>query len=117
GEMSLTAHDVFDLEQSIPRLIKRINFILHPTAQAADFIQLLRDTIEDEYGSTRVNISFLVEGQIVEAQTAQSLTFTINGANYKKLRRHPAIAGFRIEVVPTTTIADRRPWQKRQKVG
>lgn len=117
GEMSLTAHDVFDLEQSIPRLVKRINFILHPIPKASEFIQLLRETIEDEYGSTRVNVSFLVDGQIVEAQTAQSLTFTINSANYKKLRRHPAIAGFRIEVVPVAPVDDRRPWQKRQKVG
>ena len=30
GEMSLTAHEVYDLEKSIPRIIERINFILQP---------------------------------------------------------------------------------------
>ena len=30
GEMSLAAHNIFDLEISIPKLISRINFILHP---------------------------------------------------------------------------------------
>jgi hypothetical protein len=76
-------------------LISRINFILHPNDEAAEFIELLRETIDDEYGETCVNISFLVEEQIIETQTAQSLTFTITQTNFKKLRRHPALAGVR----------------------
>ncbi len=114
GEMSLAAHEVFDLETSIPRIIQRINFILHPNGKAANFIEMLRETIDDEYGATRVNLSFLVNGQIVETQTAQSLTFTITSTNYKELRRHPALAGVRIQSVPVATIDDRPPWQKRQ---
>jgi len=117
GEMSLAAHEVYELESSIPKLIPRINFILHPNQQAARFIELLRETIEHEYGSTQVNISFLVDNQIIEAETAQSLTFTINSSNYKKLRRHPALAGVRIESVATPVIDDRRPWQKFSKAG
>jgi DNA polymerase-3 subunit alpha len=117
GEMSLAAHEVFDLELSIPKIIQRINFILHPNEKAADFIEMLRDTIDDEYGATRVNVSFLVNEQIVETQTAQSLTFTITSTNYKQLRRHPALAGVRIQSVAVTPIDDRRPWQKRQQRG
>jgi DNA polymerase-3 subunit alpha len=115
GEMSLAAHNIFDLETSIPKLIQRINFILYPNEKAIDFIKLLRDTIDDQYGETRVNISFLVEGQILEAQTAQSLTFTISGTNFKSLRRHPALAGVRIEAVELKAIDDRKPWEKRGK--
>lgn len=115
GEMSLAAHNIFDLETSIPKLIQRINFILYPNEKAIDFINLLRDTIDDQYGETRVNISFLVEEQILEAQTAQSLTFTITGTNFKALRRHPALAGVRIEAVDLKPIDDRKPWEKRGK--
>lgn len=115
GEMSLAAHEVFDLESSIPKIIQRINFILHANEKAADFIEMLRNMIDDEYGATRVNISFLVNGQIVETQTAQSLTFTITSTNYKQLRRHSALAGVRIQSVPVSPIDDRPPWQKRQK--
>ena len=115
GEMSLAAHEVFDLESSIPKIIQRINFILHANEKASDFIEMLRNMIDDEYGATRVNISFLVNGQIVETQTAQSLTFTITSTNYKQLRRHPALAGVRIQSVPVSPIDDRPPWQKRQK--
>jgi DNA polymerase-3 subunit alpha len=117
GEMSLAAHNIFDLEISIPRLISRINFILQPNSKAEEFIELLRETIDDQYGETCVNISFLVEEQIVEAQTAQSLTFTITQTNFKKLRRHPGLAGVRIEAVGLKPVNDRRPWKKRQRSG
>jgi DNA polymerase-3 subunit alpha len=117
GDMSLAAHHIFDLEISIPKLISRINFILHPNDKAAEFIELLRETIDDEYGETCVNISFLVEEQIIETQTAQSLTFTITQTNFKKLRRHPALAGVRIEAVDLKPVNDRRPWGKRQHSG
>jgi DNA polymerase-3 subunit alpha len=115
GEMSLAAHNVYDLETSIPKLIQRIHFILHPNNKAVEFIELLRETIDGEYGETRVNISFLVDGQILEAQTAQSLTFTISGTNFKALRRHPALAGVRIEAIDVKPIDDRKPWEKRGK--
>jgi DNA polymerase-3 subunit alpha len=117
GEMSLAAHEVYELESSIPKIIQRINFILHANDRAADFIALLRETIDGEYGSTRVNISFLVEGDIVETNTAQSLTFTINSTNYKKLRKHPALAGVRLEASSTPVIDDRPRWQKARRAG
>lgn len=117
GEVSLAAHEVYELESSIPKVIRRVNFILYPTEQAADFIKQLRETIDREYGSTRVNISFLVEDQVVETQTAQSLTFTINSSNYKELRRHPALAGIRVQAIDTPIIDDRRPWQKARQAG
>jgi DNA polymerase-3 subunit alpha len=117
GEMSLAAHNVFDLESSVPKIIQRINFILYPNSKAADFIELLRATIDGQYGETRVNISFLVDEQILEAQTAQSLTFSITQTNFKQLRRHPALAGVRIEAVAIKPIDDRRPWEKRQRAG
>jgi len=116
GEMSLTAHEVFDLEQSIPRIIQRINFILHPHEKnATDFIDKFREMIDVEYGSTHVNLSFLVDHQIVETETAQSLTFTITGTNYKQLRRHPALAGVRIQSIAVQPVDDRRPWERGKK--
>ncbi|KRP37190.1 MAG: DNA polymerase III subunit alpha [Opitutaceae bacterium BACL24 MAG-120322-bin51] len=116
GEMSLTAHEVFDLEQSIPRIIQRINFILHPHEKnATDFIDKFREMIDVEYGSTRVNLSFLIDNQIVETETAQSLTFTITGTNYKELRRHPALAGVRIQSIAVQPVDDRRPWERGKK--
>lgn len=117
GEMNLAAHEVYDLESSIPKIIQRINFILRPNEKAKEFIELLRETTDDEYGETRVNISFLVDEQIVETQTAQSLTFTITGTNFKMLRRHPALAGVRIEATSLKPIDDRRPWERRQRAG
>ena len=98
-------------------MISRINFILHPNDKAEEFIELLRETIDDEYGETCVDISFLVEEQVIETQTAQSLTFTITQTNFKKLRRHPALAGVRIEAVDLKQVNDRRSWDKAQRPG
>ena len=110
----LAAHEIFELANAIPKIVTRIQFILHNTGQAADFIQQLRTMIDESYGATRVNISLLVEGQIVETQTAQSLTFTISNQNYKILRRHPALAGVRIQTIPVKAIDDRPAWKKRK---
>lgn len=125
GELSLTVHDSYDLESSIPRIIQRINFILHPNAYAAEFLQTLRSVIDDEYNSSRagdhthchnseVAVSFLVDQQIVETDCSTALKLAINGSNYKSLRQHRALAGIRVEAVPVKPIDDRRPWQKLQ---
>ncbi len=126
GEMSLTAHEVYDLEKSIPRIIERINFILHPNTQSAKFLELLRDTIDEEYkvnksGSienahtSEVAVSFLVDNQVVEIDSSKALKIAINGSNYKALRKHPALIGLRIEAVPVKPIDDRKPWEKRRR--
>ena len=113
GETGLVAHEVFDLEQSIPKIIQGVDFILDPNhSQATEFIQSLREIIDSEHGFTRTGLSFLVDDQIVEAEIAQSLTFKITSKNYKKLRRHPALAGVRIQSVPVKPIDDRRPWER-----
>ena len=126
GEMNLTAHEVFDLESSIPRIIQRINFILHPNDKAAGFLQLLRTTIDEEYNITKtgnlenghsseVAVSFLIDNQIVECDSSKALKIAINGSNYKTLRKHPALAGLRVEAVPVKAIDDRKPWEKRRR--
>ncbi len=116
GETGLVAHEVFDLEQSIPRVIQGVTFILNPQhSKAADFIESFRAMIDTDHGSTRSGLGFLVDGQVVEADIAQSLTFKITSKNYKLLRHHPALAGVRIQSVPVQPIDDRRPWEKRSK--
>ena len=119
GEVGLTAHEIFDLEKSIPRIIKTINFILYPhKTNAVNFIETLRQMVDDEYGTTGIYLSFLIDNQIVETETARSLTFTITSNNFKKLRLHAALAGVRIESIPVQTIDTRRPWEKaKAKAG
>jgi DNA polymerase-3 subunit alpha len=125
GETGLHAHEIYGLEASIPRLIQRINFILHPTKDPAAFLSLLRDTIDEEYNkskngqpenghTTEVAVSFLVDGQIVESDSSKALKVSIDGENYQKLRRHPALAGLRIEATPPAPVDNRRPWEKRR---
>lgn len=113
GETGLVAHEVFDLEQSIPRVIQGITFILKPShSRTADFIGTFREMIDSEHGSTQSGLGFLIDDQVVETEIAQSLSFKITDKNYKKLRRHPALAGVRIQSVPVQPIDDRRPWER-----
>ncbi|MGB0343930.1 MAG: DNA polymerase III subunit alpha [Coraliomargarita sp.] len=125
GETGLQAHEVYGLQASLPRLIQRINFILHPGRDPAAFLTLLRDTIDEEYNkskngqhenghSTEVAVSFLIDGQIVESDSSKALKIAIDGDNYRKLRRHPALAGLRIEAVPPAPVDNRPPWEKRR---
>ena len=113
GEIGLLAHEIFDLEQSIPRIIQSVNFILNPGHdQTANFVTTFREIIDSKHGSTRTGLSFWTNNQIAEAETAQSLTFEINSTNYKTLRRHPALVGIRVQSVPVKPIDDRRPWER-----
>jgi DNA polymerase-3 subunit alpha len=113
GETGLVAHEIFDLEQSIPRVIQGVTFILNPNhSRTIDFINTFREMIDSEHGSTRSGLSFLINDQVVEADIAQSLTFKITNKNYKKLRHHPALVGVRIKSVPVQPIDDRRPWER-----
>ena len=123
GEVSLHGHDVFDLQSSIPRLVQRINFILHPDKKTEEFLNLLRDTIDSEYQKNRegtndkshtseIAVSFLLDQTILETNSSKALTIAINGKNYKQLYRHPSVAGIRIEAAPLKAIDDRRPWEK-----
>ena len=125
GEMSLQGHDLFDLQTSVPRLIKRINFILYPDRETEDFLPLLREVIDHEYQQSRegenynehsseVAVSFLIEDQILETDSSKALKIAINGENYKTLRRHPAVAGIRVEALPVQAVDDRRPWEKKR---
>ncbi len=125
GEMSLQGHDLFDLQTSIPRLIQRINFILYPDRETEDFLPLLREVIDHEYQQSRdgesynehsseVAVSFLIEDQILETDSSKALKIAINGENYKTLRRHPAVAGIRVEALPVQAVDDRRPWEKKR---
>jgi DNA polymerase-3 subunit alpha len=126
GEMSLQGHDIFDLETSVPRLVRRINFILHPDKETNEFLPLLRRIVDEEYKDSRdgkttnhhtseVAISFLIENQILETNTSKALKIAINGENYRQLRRHPAVAGIRVEAVPVEHIDDRPQWAKRSQ--
>lgn len=125
GEMSLHGYDVFDLDTSIPRLIQRINFILHPDRQTEEFLPLLRETIDNEYQQSRetavtsehsseVAVSFLINDQILETESSKALKIAINGENYKTLRRHPAVAGIRVKALPVQAVDNRRNWQKKR---
>jgi DNA polymerase III alpha subunit len=124
GEMSLAAHEIFDLETSIPRIVERINFILEPNDSSVEFLELLRKTIDHEYNlaktgnfenahTSEVAVSFLVENQIVETNSSTALKIAINGSNYKTLRKHRAVAGIRIHSIPVQAVDDRKPWEKR----
>ena len=123
GELSLTAYDIFDLENSIPRIIQKINFILHPKASTPEFLQTLRDIIDAEYNNCRdgdrinensseVAVSFLIDNQIIEINSSNALKIAINGSNYKALRQHPSVAGIRVETFPMQEIDDRKAWEK-----
>lgn len=124
GEMSLHGHDIYDLHSSIPRLIQRINFILHPDQQTDEFLPLLRGIIDEEYQQScagealnehysEVAVSFLIDNQILDTDSSKALKIAINGENYKTLRRHPAVAGIRVEALPVQAVDNRRPWEKK----
>lgn len=100
GETRLSVQRIEGLDLQIPRLIKKICWVLRPDKKADDFLEKLRADMDQNHGQTRVQIGFLIEeNRIVIAETASSLTVRIRCQNFQKLKNHPAVVDVHISVV------------------
>jgi DNA polymerase-3 subunit alpha len=98
-ETQFYVYELYDLNNNITNFIEKINFILHPSDEAAGFIEKLRLLADEAHGNTKIGIQFLVNKQIVETQTAQSLSFALSESRYNKIKNDSVLAGINAETI------------------
>lgn len=112
NETQFYVYDVYDLKTSISKVIQKVNFILKPEKESETFIHKLRALADGHNGSTQIGIDFLINKQIIESKTAQSLTFNLSTESYHQLMKHSALLGTRAETLPLKNYDQNRRWKK-----
>ena len=95
--------------------VKRIQWLLHPGhPQTADYLRLLRQTLEKHNGDTRIELGFVFEDRVaVISEASSALGFRFHPDAYKPLRHHPAVAGLQVETRRLEIKNDRKWGPKR----
>ncbi|MEX0322453.1 MAG: DNA polymerase III subunit alpha [Puniceicoccaceae bacterium] len=108
-DVSLSMNGLRPLESALVDLIKDVTFIIGTNGQSSDFIQLLRNELEQRMGSTPVHLGILLDnGQVAVANLASSLEWQLNKDQFQLLRKHPAVKDIQLTVPPP--VAPKNPW-------
>jgi DNA polymerase III subunit alpha len=106
--------ECYPLDNFVTGSIKRVTWLLHPDhAQLNDFLRLLRDTLNQQVGDTKISLGFVFENRISALSEASSaLGWKLNGLRFQELRSHPAVAGVELET-KRLEIKESRRWAKK----
>ena len=110
-EHQLYAYEVTDLNSNISKYIRKLNFIIKPNENSSNFIKDLRIASNEAYGNTKIGIHFLIDGQILETKTAQSLSFLLTEDRYNTIKRNPVLLGVSAEACPVKDF-EKPNWKK-----
>ena len=110
----LNVKECYALDHHVSGNIKRIAWLLDPGhPEVTDFLRELRATLNQQSGSTRIDLGFLIEGRVaLVAEASTALNWKVNGETFQRLRAHPACRGAQIEPAPLE-IKETRRWSKR----
>ncbi len=114
GEWSINAFRLSPLEERIPGLIKSILFVLHPTAEAEDFLRELSERLlDDTGGKTKIRVGIRQpDGRVLIANIAASLAARVTPEFFRQFSRHAACTGTVVETMP---LAEReRKWPAKK---
>ncbi len=102
------------LDAQVAGQVKKVRWLLHPAHPGlADFLQQLRETLNQQVGDTRIEFGFVFDDRVAPvAEASTALTWKLNAPSFQHLRAHPAVAGVQIETRRLELKDDRR-WKKR----
>ncbi len=106
--------ECYPLENFVSGIIKKVTWLLHPThPELPAFFRLLRDTVTQQSGDTRMDFAFVFEDRAAPvAEVSGALAWKLTPAVFQSLRAHPAVAGVQLETKRLELKQDRR-WSKR----
>ncbi len=101
GEAVLAADTLQPLDSAISGVINKVTWVLKPDEPDGGFFAALREAAQARPGKARLEIGFLVEdNRLLLADTALSLKWQPRLAEFKRLKKHPAVLGALIETAP-----------------
>jgi DNA polymerase-3 subunit alpha len=111
----INVKECYPLDAQICALVRRVTWLLRPAhRELPAFLRLLRETVVQQTGDTRVEFAFLFEDRIAPvAEASHALAWRINAPVFQQLRAHPAVAGVQLETRRLELRPDRR-WARRE---
>ncbi len=110
NENRLTAHEIAGIEQKVPAMLRRVQWILRPEPRADEFLQVLSAQIRQEPGTVTTVVAFEQgDGQVLEFELPPSSKLKLDLPGYKTLRQHPAVCGVAVEFTPPPAPEPRWP--------
>jgi DNA polymerase-3 subunit alpha len=110
----INVKECYPLENFVAGSIKRITWLVNPQhCELNDFLRLLRETLNQNTGDTKISIGFVYE-QCATAisETSNALGWKLSPAKFQQLRSHPAVVGVELETKRLELKQDKR-WAKR----
>jgi len=110
NENRLTAQEVATIEDKVPALLRRVQWVLRPEPRAEEFLRLLVAQIRDHPGATAAQVAFQQDnGQLLEFELPASSKTILKLPSYRALRQHPAVCGVTVEFTPPPVAEPRWP--------
>lgn len=98
-DVRLSVESVRSLEEVLPSIIERVEWILRLHEETDDFLKEIAKQAQENHGNTDLRIGFLLdEKHILTADIAESLKWRLCPDTFQKLRSHPSVVGARITI-------------------
>ena len=108
NENRLQANELGAVEERVPNLLKSVQWVLRPEADAEEFLRLLNAQVRDHPGTTSAVIAFQQDdGRALEFELPNSSKMRLDLSSYRTLRKHAAVCGIFVEAAPIP-VAERR---------
>ena len=106
--------ECYPLDNFVTGIVKKVTWLLHPAhPELPAFLRLLRDTVNQQSGDTRMEFAFVFDDRAAPvAEASGALGWKLTAPVFQQLRAHPAVAGVQLETKRLELKQDRR-WSKR----
>jgi DNA polymerase-3 subunit alpha len=110
----LNVRECYPLDVMVTALVKKITWLLRPDhPELSPFLHALRAAVDANYGDTRLELAFVLEGRIAPvAEASAGLGWKLTPVQFQQLRAHPAVAGTLVET-KRLELKEPRRWAKR----
>jgi DNA polymerase III subunit alpha len=110
----INVKECYPLDAQVSGVVRKVTWLLHPAhRELPAFLRLLRETLNQQSGDTRVELAFLFEDRVASiAEASHALAWRLSAPALQQLRAHPAVAGVQFETKRLELKQDRR-WAKR----
>ena len=110
----INVKECYPLDAQVSSLVRKVTWLLRPAhPELPAFLHLLRETLNQQVGDTRVEFALVFEDRVAPvAEASAALAWKLNAPTFQQLRAHPAVAGVQLETRRLELKQERR-WAKR----
>lgn len=115
----INVKECYPLDAAVASNVRRVCWILKPGhPELIGFFNLLRETLNEYVGETKVELAFLLEDRVAPvAELSNALQWKVFGRSFQKLRKHPAVVGVQLDTKLLELKQERRWGPKKNKAG